>query len=634
MSIEDPRLSNIDTTSASDDFESAVEQHLGFSGEVAEGVEVAQAETPDAGRTDRLPAQPPVQTVGTVIPSEVTPDADNVVTLPAGIELDNLEFEVDGANLILILADGTEIVVIGGAANIPTFVLGDVVLPQVALFAALEGSNINVAAGADGTFSAQSTPSNSRDFDDEEIGGNIEEFGFSALLEGTDQDDAAISEVAAFVDDQPLFGVQSNFSISETVLVDGVAGNETINGQILFIPGNDSGTIRSIRFVGAANVAEAPGETSGSSGLTSAGVPVIVTQSPDGLTLTGAANGVTIFTLTVTNVSEGLFTFTLSGPIDNPDIGQSGINDLLRLTFTVTIADNDLDTIEGNFAIDIADDAPTVSLGATGTAEDEAVFDGNKENEEPNLSAVATGSLNVNWGADNNNDGLLGDRSVAFTNATVGVTGAFGTTLTSLGKTVSTVVLPNGTLVGYTLAEGETVPTTTEAKNIVFFATLSDAGNGSYSFTLVQPLDHATGADENTLSLAFGYTATDSDGDSVASSFIVNIVDDVPVQGEVGESGGISEDDVSDYEATDTTEADRAITTGSLGIRWGRQRSSRRGCGRCVRPHRPLLWSDNFGRRGRRPGRRRRRGCRSTPGRFGSGICRHLRGCERARPFH
>ena len=78
MSIEDPRLSSIDNTSAADDFDSAVEQHLGFASETVEGIEVAQAETPDAGRTDRLPSQAPVQAAAAVIPTEVTPNAENV----------------------------------------------------------------------------------------------------------------------------------------------------------------------------------------------------------------------------------------------------------------------------------------------------------------------------------------------------------------------------------------------------------------------------------------------------------------------------------------------------------------------------------------------------------------------------
>jgi hypothetical protein len=185
MSIEDPRLSSIDNTSAADEFDSAVEQHLGFASETVEGIEVAQAETPDAGRTDRLPAQQPVDVAAAVIPSEVTPDNENVVTLPAGVELDNLEFQVEGENLVLVLADGTEITVIGGAANIPTFVIGDVELPQVALFAALEESNINVAAGPDGTFSAQSTPAASRNFNDDPINAGPEDFALADLLGDT-----------------------------------------------------------------------------------------------------------------------------------------------------------------------------------------------------------------------------------------------------------------------------------------------------------------------------------------------------------------------------------------------------------------------------------------------------------------
>jgi T1SS-143 domain-containing protein len=566
MSIEDPRLSSIDTTSAADDFESAVEEHLGFVRDGVEGIEVAQAQTPESGRTDRVPAQPPVQTAAATIPSEVTPDAQNVVTLPAGIELDNLEFEVDGANLVLILADGTEIVVVGGAANIPTFVIGDVELPQVALFAALEGSNINVAAGPDGTFSAQSTPGNSRDFDDQEIGDGFEEFALADLLAGTEQGDAAAEGTDDFIDGQPLFGVQGDFSIAESVLVDDNPANQTVNGQIIFSQGSDFGTIRNIAFVAAADVTEATDATGAAVALTSAGVPVVITPSADGLTLTGTANGVTIFTLTVTDIVEGFFTFTLSGAVDNPGIGQTGLSDLLRLTFNVTITDNDGDTVEGTFAIDIADDTPTASIGATGSVEDEAVVGGNDEDEVPDLSSVATGSLNVNWGADSNNDGLLGDRSVAFTSETVGVAGGFAEGLTSLGRAVTTIVLQDGTLVGYV---GKGVPEAATAENVVFFATLSDVANGSYSFTLVQPLDHASGSDENTLSLTFGYTATDSDGDSVTSSFVVNIVDDVPVQGEVGPNDGISEDDVSEYVATDTTEGEEAAASGSLGIRWG-----------------------------------------------------------------
>ncbi|WP_172831103.1 hypothetical protein, partial [Rhizobium leucaenae] len=120
---------------------------------------------------------------------------------------------------------------------------------------------------------------------------------------------------------------------------------------------------------------------------------------------------------------------------------------------------------------------------------------------------ITTGSLNISWGADNanTNNGGAGDRSVAFTDASVAATGQDGEALSSHGLAVHTVLLADGTLVGYT---GETAPTATSASNIVFYATVSDTNNGHYNFTLVQSLDGAKGSDA--ITLTFGYTATDS----------------------------------------------------------------------------------------------------------------------------
>jgi T1SS-143 domain-containing protein len=147
------------------------------------------------------------------------------------------------------------------------------------------------------------------------------------------------------------------------------------------------------------------------------------------------------------------------------------------------------------------------------------------------LSAKAGGSLNISWGADNGNDsnGQPGDRSVAFTNATVTVSGEAGNHLTSLGADVHVTVLSNGTLVGFT---GSQAPSGIGSSNVVFYATVSDASDkGSYSFTLVKPLDHDITPvnSENALSLTFNYTATDSDGDKSSSQFTVNVIDDIPV---------------------------------------------------------------------------------------------------------
>ncbi len=434
MSIEDPRLTSIDNTSAADDFDSAVEQHLGFVSEAVDGIEVAQAETPDAGRTDRLPAQTPVQTAAAVLPSEVTPNAENVVRLPAGIELDNLEFAVEGGNLVLLLADGTEIIVVGGAANIPTFVIGDVELPQVALFAALEGSNINVAAGPDGTFSAQGGPTASRNFNDDPIDAGPEDLALADLLGDTAFGDDLLNGTILGGAGAPTIDLGTEltdaFIIDEAVIADGIAGNQTITGTLPFNPGPDFGTISRINFTGASNVDEGDGSTV-LAGFTSGGRPITVTSNPapaDGTIKVFEAitavdsEGNPVFTLTV-NRETGEFTFELIGKLEHPDAGANGaqddLDDLLRLGFTYTVTDLDGDSVTGTFNIDVMDDAPTIGTPEGDTVyEDDLTggFDGpvpvllkvvsdakpdGGSDEKPLFKVpTAEGSLAIRWGAD------------------------------------------------------------------------------------------------------------------------------------------------------------------------------------------------------------------------------------------
>jgi T1SS-143 domain-containing protein len=426
MSIEDPRLSSIDNTSAADEFDSAVEQHLGFASETVEGIEVAQAETPDAGRTDRLPAQQPVDVAAAVIPSEVTANAENIVTLPAGIELDNLEFQVDGENLVLVLADGTEITVIGGAANIPTFVIGDVELPQVALFAALEESNINVAAGPDGTFSAQGTPSASRNFNDDPIDAGPEDLALADLLGDTSFGDELRTGVVFGGNGRPSIPtpLTTSFIYDEAVIAGG-DGVKIISGRLPFNPGRDFGTISAIGFVGASDVDEGDGlKVLG--GFTSGGLPITVTSfapvgaAPSFLALEGRDSaGNLVFTITVTNRITGDFTFELVGKLDHPDAGSNGsqddLDDLLRLGFTYTVTDRDGDSVTGTFNIDVQDDAPTIGAPVDGSVNEDGltgkgdeprlvkrVSDSESDSEGESAGASrAEGSLAIRWGADN-----------------------------------------------------------------------------------------------------------------------------------------------------------------------------------------------------------------------------------------
>ncbi|MEX0957527.1 MAG: tandem-95 repeat protein [Rhizobiaceae bacterium] len=98
-------------------------------------------------------------------PAEIVADDSNVIRLPARATIEDIR--VDGANLILVQADGSEIVILHAALRIPTFIVGDVEIPQEALLAVLDASGINVAAEPDGSFSAVGggPPSSGANFD-------------------------------------------------------------------------------------------------------------------------------------------------------------------------------------------------------------------------------------------------------------------------------------------------------------------------------------------------------------------------------------------------------------------------------------------------------------------------------------
>ncbi|KPF41329.1 VWA domain-containing protein, partial [Rhizobium sp. AAP43] len=603
MSIEDPRLSSIDNTSAGEDFAEAVEQHLGFTGEADDGIEVAQAETPNAPKSDRLSTEVPTETAAAAIPTQVVPDTKNVVTLPATVDLDNVEFKVEGADLVLVLADGTEIIVQGGAANIPTFVIGEVELPQVVLFAALEDSNINVAAGPDGSYSASGqSPGNGGDFNDSPFGDGFGERGLIDLLGdtsfGDEQLDGEILGDGAPSIDAPLTVA---FEFDEAVIADNLEGNESFSGVLPFNPGPDFGTITGIGFVGAGNVAETAQGGDGSAtalSLTSGGLPIVIRTFPapsDGTDLSFTAlqgvvviDGVdqVVFEIRIDNRETGEFTFELIGQLDHPDApaggSESDLQDLLRLGFTYTVTDLDGDSVTGTFDIDVKDDA--VSFGTPDTKGVDEDFtpwgngdvdtggqgEGGSDNEQYRMEKEefsypeVSGSLGINWGADKGNaevdgglTGVANDRGVAFTAADIDA--LEDQNLTSDGVALVYKLADDGTtLIAYklysdggeekrlanvSLVDGEEIN-----GEVVFTVSLSDVDSGSYTFTLKGNLDHKISgdspADEEDLSIKFQFTAQDADGDTATSSFTVNVNDDSPIFYADPESKNLDEENV------------------------------------------------------------------------------------------
>lgn len=618
MSIEDLRQSGIDNTSANTEFSEVAEQHLNILPEAEDGPEVAQAQPASPVATDAAP----VEAAATAIPTLVKPDDNNVVTLPATVDLDNLEFEVAGNDLVLVLADGTEITVQGGAANIPTFVIGEVELPQVVLFAALEDSNINVAAGPDGSFSAQAgSPSNGADFNDDPYGDGPAELGLIDLLGDTSFGDEFRTAQIFGGNGRPSIDepLEEPFGFDEALIADATSGNESFSGRLPFNPGADDGTISAIGFVAAGNVDEEGSGSSTTLPLTSGGVPVQFETFPapadgtvlDFLALRGfiVVDGVktTIFEITIDDRTSGDFTFKLFGKLDHPDAGVDGAqddeSDILRLGFTYTVTDLDGDSVTGNFEIDVLDDAPVIGVVDSRALDEENIpgLNGNigdsygegddlAGDDDDGVDAeggrAVSGSLGVNWGADNGEarsvsfNGMVSGQPVVVFHQAVEQSGA----LTHEGQTVLTWISADGsTMIGYVgvLAPGA-APT---AEQAVFSVELSDAAAGSYSFTLFKSLDHKAGDIEDDIRIEFGFKATDSDGDSVTSSFSVTIDDDAPTIGEVddraldeenvpGLKGNVGDsyiegDDLAGDDDDGVDAEGGRSASGSLGVNWG-----------------------------------------------------------------
>ncbi|MDP9812515.1 T1SS-143 domain-containing protein [Rhizobium tibeticum] len=506
MSIEDPRISAISSENVSHDFRQDIHEDASIEASVQQGVEVAQADnSQQPEKTDRVPAAPQI-VAANAHPAEIVPDQNNIAHLPADVSIDDIR--VEGNNLVLVQADGTEIVIVNGALHVPTFLLGEVELPQQAVIAALEQSNINVAAGPDGSYSASaSAPSSGADFQDTIQQDPNDPTQLAQLLADTQQPDPGLGDGQKLFDDLPTISDTTTLSLTEIEGQGGGFETQSVNGAFGFNGGADVGQITAVQFVDSLNVDE--GTQNGSHlDLTSDGKPVVITV--DGLTITGRVDGQPVFVLTVTNAATGAFTFTQFGPLDHPDKGQAGLDDILRLQFSYTVTDKDGDQATGIASININDDGPNTGSGVDSSSIDESdLLSGEGGN-----ASVHDVSLGIHWGAD---DGA--NRNLTFASVQDQLSG-----LKSGGQTVQFEISADGhTLTGFT-GEGE-------GRTEVFVVTLDPtAPNGAYSFTLLQPLDHPHESEtgDTQLDLGFNFVATDADGDTANGSFAVDVNDDVP----------------------------------------------------------------------------------------------------------
>ena len=262
----------------------------------------------------------------------------------------------------------------------------------------------------------------------------------------------------------------------------------------------------------------------GASGITPDGSPVVVSGSSTGgatllsngnvVDIQPTANGYvgtinggadTVFTLTI-DPQSGFYEFTQLLAIDHAD--GTNPDDVITLTFGVQAEDSDGDVATAEIVINVADAAPTAD-NATSVVDETDLPGG----------AIVNGVVPVDFSSDG--PGAVTPNGTNLFNSSGS---QLGGNLTSGGQLVDV------NLVGGNVYEG----TINGGADTIFTLTLNP--DGSYTFQLLGPLDHADPNDPNDIiNLEFGVIATDFDGDETEAIITVQVKDDVPV---IGDSRG------------------------------------------------------------------------------------------------
>ncbi|MFH4784535.1 retention module-containing protein [Vibrio diabolicus] len=266
-------------------------------------------------------------------------------------------------------------------------------------------------------------------------------------------------------------------------------------------------------------------------GLESQGRSISLTEtvnSDGSFTYSATAEGDAIFTLQVN--PDGSYSFTLEGPIDHA-VGS----DSLTLDFTIVATDFDGDTSSLVLPVTITDDVPTINdVVALAVDEDDLSSVGSDQSQPTLLEGQFTTTQGsdgvVQYQLDVNADPLNG--------------------LQSQGQTVSIAETHN--------ADGSYTYSATANGSAVFTLILNT--DGSYSFELQGPIDHAANSDS--LTLDFSVIATDFDGDTSQIVLPVTIVDDKPTITDV-DAITVDEDDLGTIgsDQTDPISIDGNFTT-------------------------------------------------------------------------
>ncbi|WLG88225.1 T1SS-143 repeat domain-containing protein [Pseudomonas cucumis] len=353
---------------------------------------------------------------------------------------------------------------------------------------------------------------------------------------------AEIGSQMIFEDDGPAAaGTAVAGTVDEDGLTNGIAGGVgDVTGEATTASGSVTGIFQS--GVDTPLTYALSSDTSGLPALSSGGVALV--YSVVGNTLTAKAGTTDVFTFSLT--TAGAYTFTLLKPLDHA-AGNNENDITINLGSLLQATDKDGDTVTAaaeKLVITVDDDTPT----ATGTA--------------------ATGTVDED-GLANGIAGGTGDVAGEATTASGSVTGIFQSgadtplTYALLSDTSGLPALSSGGVALVYSVAGDTLTAKAGATDVFTF---SLTAAGAYTFTLLKPLDHAAGNNENDITINLGslLQATDKDGDTVtaaAEKLVITVDDDTPTATGTAVTGTVDEDGLANGIAGGTGDVAGEATT-------------------------------------------------------------------------
>ncbi|MEH6631107.1 MAG: VCBS domain-containing protein [Halopseudomonas aestusnigri] len=235
-------------------------------------------------------------------------------------------------------------------------------------------------------------------------------------------------------------------------------------------------------------------------------------------------------------VNDGTISFVQFQSVNHPDGGDSHNEDLTSaLNLEYIIVDDEGDASTATASIQIKDDGPVISSdNAKVVVDDDDVIgaNGNASGVGDDAPAAVSGTLVHDYGRD--------------------VEGA------------TTLLLDTGAPEGfsYEVSNDGTLLTVSQGDVEVMTVELQDSSSGGYTVTLISPISHPEGSDENNVDFTFDYRVTDGDDDTVDGTFDVSVDDDTPVVAD--EDAGLIKE-----KRLDDTDPNNSTVNGTLDIDFG-----------------------------------------------------------------